>query len=258
MRAVKVDLPSEHEQIEILLIADWHWADPQSNHKRILEDIEYVKAHDNCYAVLAGDIMNCAISSSVSDTYGETLSPMEELRLCVELFGGIKDKLICVVPGNHERRHYKTNGIDITELMCRQLGIVDRYSPTSALVIIRFGSSNRDHPGRKTLYTMYVTHGNGGGRKEGGKIQRLVDLATIVEADIYVCGHTHLPATLKDTFAKPNTGSSSIVYCTRLFVNTSAKMDYGGYGDVMGLKPTCMDTPIIQLCGTRKEMRAIL
>lgn len=258
MKAVKADLPSRFNQIEIMLIADWHWADPQSNHKRILADIEYVKTHDNCYAVLCGDIMNCAIASSVSDTYAETLSPMEELRICVELFEPIKDKVVAVVPGNHERRHYKTNGIDITELLCRQLGIQDRFSPTTALVFIRFGESNREHPGKKTMYTMYVTHGSGGGRKEGGKIQRLVDLSTIVEADIYVCGHTHLPATLKDTFAKPNAGSSSITYCTRLFVNTSAKLDYGGYGEVMSLKPSCMDTPIIQLSGLKKEMRAIL
>lgn len=259
MRAIKVDLPSELGEIEIILFADWHYADPHSNHERIMRDIEYVKTHDNCYAIINGDILNCAIKTSVSDTYAETLTPMEELRICVELFAPIKHKIICIVPGNHELRHYKTNGIDLTELMCRQLGIQDRYSPTTAYLFIRFGrDGGTGRHGRKVLYTVYVSHGSGGGRKEGGKVQRLVDLSTICDADIYVCGHTHLPAMLKDNFARPSCANSSISYGTRLYVNTSAKLEYGGYGELFGFKPSCMDSPIIHLSGTHKEMRATL
>jgi hypothetical protein len=143
--------------------------------------------------------------------------------------------------------------------MCRQLGIEDRYSPTTALIFLRFG---RDcvphHHGRKVAYTIFCSHGNGGGKKEGGKIQRLVDLSTIVDADIYVVGHTHLPALLKDSFARPNMANSSITYGTRLYINTSAKLNYGGYGETGGFKPPCTDTPIIHLSGLRKEMRATI
>ena len=258
MKAIKADLSEQFKEIEVMLIADWHWADPASDHDKIRADLEYIKTHDNCFCVLNGDLMNCAIASSVSDTYAETVSPMEELRICEGLFAPLKDKILCVTPGNHERRHYKTNGIDITELMCRQLGIEDKYSPTTALVFIRFGRHCTKQHGRKILYTMYVSHGNGGGRKEGGKIQRLVDCSTIVDADIYCVGHTHLPALLKDSFARPSPANSSIAYATRLYVNTSAKLNYGGYGDVYGYKPSCTDTPIIKLSGTHKEMRAIL
>jgi predicted phosphodiesterase len=259
LRAIKADLSEGLQEIEVMLFADWHWADPQSNHENIKKDLAYVAEHDNCFCVLNGDLMNCAIKSSVSDTYAETLSPMEELRICTELFSPIKDKILCVTPGNHEMRHYKTNGIDITQLMCRQLGIEERYSPATALLFIRFGRDsgpNRHH--RKVLYTMYVSHGNGGGRKEGGKVQRLVDLSTIVDADIYVCGHTHLPAMLKDSFARPSPGNSSVAFGTRLFVNTSSKLNYGGYGEIMGFKASCQDSPIIHLSGTRKEMRATI
>jgi predicted phosphodiesterase len=240
-------------------VADYHWADPQSDHDRIAEDLAYISNHDDCFCILNGDLMDCAIASSIGDTYGSTASPMEELRACVELFKPIAHKILCVVPGNHERRHYKTNGIDLTELMCRELGIADRYSPTTALVFLRLGKDTRSkHHGRKVAYTLYVSHGNGGGKKEGGKIQRLVDLSTIVDADVYICGHTHLPALLKDSFCRPNMANSSITYGTRLYVNTSAKLNYGGYGEVGGFKPPCTDTPIIHLSGTRKEMRATI
>ena len=260
MKPIKIDLSDGLKSIRILPVADYHWSDPHSDHDKIMEDIAFIKGSDDVFCVLNGDLMDCAIASSVGDTYGATLSPMEELKACVELFQPIADKILCVVPGNHEARHYRTNGVDITELMCAQLGIADRYSPTAALLFIRFGmldgKSNAHR--RKVAYTMYVSHGNGGGRKEGGKIQRLVDLSTIVDADIYLCGHTHLPAMLKDGFARPSMANSSITYGTRLYVNTSAKLNYGGYGETGGYKVPCTDTPIITLSGERKEMRATL
>lgn len=259
MKPIKVDLSADFTQIEIIPVADYHWSDPSSDHKKIMQDIEYIRTHDNVFCVLNGDLMDCAIASSIGDTYGASTTPMDELNACEELFEPIKDKILCVVPGNHEARHYKTNGIDMTLLMCKQLGIEDRYSPTTALLFIRFGKQNGDSHFRKVLYTIYVSHGSGGGRKEGGKIQRLVDLSTIVDADIFVCGHTHLPAVLKDSFARPHQSTTSVTYCTRLYVNTSAKLNYdNGYGEAGGFKPPCTDTPVIYLNGTKKEMRAIV
>ena len=259
MKPIKIDLSENFKEIEIMPVADYHWADPHSDHAKIMEDIAYIRDHENCFCVLNGDLMDCAIASSIGDTYGASLSPMEELKVCMEMFSEIANKILCVVPGNHEARHYRTNGLDLTEIMCRQLGIEDRYSPTTALLFIRFGAlKDSHHHHRKAVYTMYVSHGNGGGRKEGGKVQRLVDLSTICDADIYLCGHTHLPAMLKDGFARPNCANSSITYGTRLYVNTSAKLNYGGYGETGGFKPPCTDTPLIRLNGERKEMRATI
>lgn len=259
MKAIRADLPTTLESVELLVLADYHYADSNSDHDLIKRDIDYVATHENAYAILAGDIMNCAIKSSVSDTYGDTLSPMDELAVCCDLLQPIAHKVVGIVGGNHEARHYKTNGVDMTYILARQLGIADKHSSDSALVFLRVGADcgYRNHH-RPVLYTVYVTHGSGGGRKEGGKIQRLVDLSSICDADIFICGHTHLPATLKTAFARPNPANSSITYCTKLFVNAAAKLDYGGYGDTLGFRPSCKDTPRILLSGTRKEMRAVV
>jgi hypothetical protein len=50
----------------------------------------------------------------------------------------------------------------------------------------------------------------------------------------------------------------SITYGTRLYVNTSAKLNDGGYGETGGFKVPCTDTPLIRLSGERKEMRATI
>ena len=258
MKSIRADLPDELKSIELLVLADYHYADPHSDHDAIRKDIDYVRTHDNAYCVLAGDLLDCALKSSLGDAY-TNLSPMEELSAMIGLIQPIADKVLAVVGGNHEARHYRTNGVDMTWLLCKQLGIEKRYSPDTALVFLRLGresKSNGHH--RPILYTIYLTHGSGGGRKEGGKIQRLADYAQIVDADIYCCGHVHLPASFKTGFARPSAANNSITYCTKLFVNSAAKLNYGGYGDVGGFKPPCIDTPMIVLSGETKDMRAVI
>ena len=259
MLVIKRTIEGDFKELVLYPIADTHWADPCSNHKRIMEDIAYIRDNPNVFCVLNGDLMNCAIKSAISNCY-VPISPMEELEKCVEVFAPIAHKVICVVPGNHEERHFKTNGIDITRLFCRQLHIEDRYSPTVAYVFLRFGgNADAAFRHRPMLYTMYVTHGNGGGRKSSSKIRCLEDYASVCDADIYVAGHTHLGASFKKGFARPNPSQNSITYGTHLFVNTCASIDYdGSYGERGGLDVPCLDRPLIFLNGTRKEMRALI
>ena len=259
MKAIRADLSADYKQIELLVLADYHYADPHSDHDAIRKDIDYVNSHENAYCVLAGDLLDCALKSSLGDCY-VNLSPMEELTAMMDLIQPIAHKVLAIVGGNHEARHYKTNGVDMTRLLAKQLGIEDKYSTDTALVFLRFGS-DRDHARRHRpiLYTIYLTHGSGGGgRKEGGKIQRLADYCQICDADLYIAGHTHLPASFKTGFARPSAANNSITYCTKLFVNSAAKLQYGGYGDTGGFKPPCIDTPHILLSGEHKDMRAVI
>lgn len=185
---------------------------------------------------------------------------MEQLKQCVKIFDPIKDKILSVLPGNHENRAYKSDGLDITELLCAQLGIPEKYSPTTALLFIRFGKAKNNH-GRENsrqLYTAYVTHGSGGGRREGGKVNRLADLAAIVDADIYIHAHTHLPLVFKESFYRVSGSNSTVALVDKLFVNTAASLNYGGYGDKQGYKPASKCYPVIYLHGTRHDMWARL
>ena len=254
MKAIRCDLPYA-EQIEIHPMADLHIGDSMCDYKSIMERIEYIKNTENAYCILDGDLMDTAICSSIGDTYGANLQPMEQLKMCVKVFEPIKDKILAVLPGNHENRVYKSDGLDITGLMCAQLGIPDKYSETTALLFIRFGKGKRNRPMR---YTAYVTHGSGGGRKEGGKVNRLADLTSIVGADIYIHAHTHLPIVFKNSFFRACESNSSVALVDKLFVNTAASLNYGGYGDKVGFKPASKRSPVIYLDGLKHDMWAKL
>ncbi len=257
MKAIRCDLPFA-EVIEVHPMADLHIGDMQSDFKLIMERIEHIKNTPNAYCILDGDLMDSAIASSIGDTYGANLQPMEQLKQCVKIFEPIKDKILAVLPGNHENRVYKSDGLDITEIMCNQLGIPEKYSPTTALLFIRFGKATSRRHGRPQLYTAYVTHGSGGGRREGGKINRLADLASIVDADIYIHAHTHLPVVFKESFFRVSGSNSSVALVDKLFVNTAASLNYGGYGDKQGYKPASKRSPVIYLDGVKHDMWAKL
>lgn len=262
MKTVRIDLPKELESAEILPLADFHIGDAMSDWKHIQSLLQHVKDTPNCYCILGGDLMDTAIASSIGDTYAANIQPMQQLEMCVKLFEPIKDKILCVVHGNHENRIYKSDGIDMTQVMCNQLGIGERYSSTTALLFVRLGIENRhgidkSHQ-RQQSYTVYVTHGGGGGRREGGKINRLVDLATIVDADVYICAHTHLPALLKTGFYRTSMSNSTVSMVEKLFVNTASALDYGGYGDIQGYRPSSKEYPRIILSGTKHKAAAVL
>ena len=257
MKVIKIDLPSELAQIELHTFADEHIGDEHSDIKRVLQRIEYVKNTPNAYCILNGDIIDNATKTSLGDTYTQVLNPMEQLERAIAIFEPIKDKILCITHGNHENRSYKKEGINISRLIAAQLGLIDRYTPTSALLFIRLGCDNHNHK-RKYRYTAYVLHGSGGGRKEGAKAIRLADMASIIDTDIYIHSHTHLPMIMKQGFHRLDSRNNAVAHVDKLFVNTAANLRYGGYGEAGEFKPSSMDTPVIYLDGRKKAFRAKL
>lgn len=265
MKVIKIDLPREHSSVEIHTFADEHIGDEHSDIKRVMERIEYVKNTPHAYCILNGDIMDNATKTSIGDTYTQVFNPMEQLARAVELFSPIRDKILCITHGNHENRTYKKEGINLSRLIANQLGLAERYTPTSATLFIRVGEhsngrkeSNGSGKVRQICYTVYVLHGSGGGRKEGAKAIRLADMASIIDTDIYIHSHTHLPMIMKQGYHRIDDRNNAVAYVTKLFVNTAANLDYGGYGEAQEFKPTSKDTPIIYLSGTKKEFKARL
>lgn len=256
MKCLKIDLSEGLSSIELHTLADLHMGDKHCDYREIRRRIQRIKDTENAYCILNGDLMNNATKTSISDSYAEDIPPMEQINKCVELFAPIKDKILSIQTGNHESRTYKKEGIDLTEVMACQMGLKDKFSKSASLLFIRFGhNGSRD---RKQWYSVFVNHGSGGGRKEGAKAIRLADMAGIVDADIYIHSHTHLPMVMKQAFYRVDTSNSTATCVDKLFVNTAACLDYGGYGETYEFKPASKDTPVIYLSGINKQFSAKL
>lgn len=260
MKTIKVSLASELKTVEIHTFSDWHIGDSSCKYENITEQIEAVKKTKNAYVICNGDLMNNATKTSVSDSYAERIPPMEQIETLVKLLEPIKDRILMITSGNHEDRTYRTDGIDLMAIVAARLNLIDKYAKEGGIVFLRFGRPSNMH-GRKDCkmcYTIYATHGTGGGRKEGAKAIRLADMASIIDADVYIHSHTHLPMIMKQAFFRTSISNSSVALVDKLFVNTSAQLGYGGYGQKFEFKPSSNSNLVVRLNGQKRQMQAKL
>ena len=262
MKPIKITLPESLESIELHIFADEHIGDEQCDLQRLKDRIKYVAEKENAFCLLNGDIIDNATKTSIGDTYSAEFNPMEQLKVATELFSPLKEKILAITHGNHEARTYRKEGIDLSYLLASQLGLADRYSSTSVLIFLRVGTNGITKKDRKkqdqVCYTIYMLHGSGGGRKEGAKAIRLADMACIVDADIFIHSHTHLGMIMKEGFYRIDVRNSTVAFINKMFVNTAANLNYGGYGEAQEFKPASKDTPVIYLSGRKKEFNARL
>ena len=246
-----------NHELEIYPLADVHIGDPLMDKKRLKQFMEEVQDEPNRYVIVNGDILNWASKNSVSDVYIEEISPNEQIDKAVDLLSPIREKILVIVDGNHEQRAYKSEGISPMCQVAERLDIFDVYSEGAYLLFISFGKSQgRDC--RKMIYSLYGKHGRGGGKRAGSKANRLEDMATIVDADIYLHSHTHLPLAMKKSFYRCDYRNRKVTQVEKLFVNSNAFLKYGGYGEDLGFTPTSTQYHKIILNGIERDSKVLL
>lgn len=262
MKVISHKLDSNGKPIQLMPLSDLHLGDAHCDKKLIRACIDTIKNTENLYCILDGDLMNTAIAGSKSDFYGETLTPMEQLETCIELFQPLVDqgKILAVLSGNHEERISKAVGVDMSKFMAVQLGLGDVYSSTSTVMFLRFGHCTNHDLKRSQNYSVYINHGNGGGgRRPGGKINAMEDMAKIITADVYVMGHTHMPSTFRNQHLLCNPSNHTVTLREQVFVNTASFLNWSGsYGDRMGFQPNSKQPPIITFADTEHHITVTL
>lgn len=272
MRDILFDLTDKgFEEVELVLFYDLHIGSKKCDHQEIARRISYVQNTPNAYAILGGDLINNSTKDSVGDTYTEVCSPMEQCKAVIELFTPIADKIVAMTSGNHERRSYKKEGVDLSLYIAGMLGIQDRYDSAGCLAFIKFGKKTKLNElekmnGTKTrpqcqplVYTVYFTHGDGNsGRTIGGKANGLERRGDIIDADVVIAGHTHAPFAMKRAAFKCVPNTFTHVLKEQLLVNAAATLEYEEYAELFGLKPSSSANPRIYLNGRMKETAAVI
>lgn len=262
MKVIKANLPRDLKYVNIHVLSDWHLGDPNCKLDDIKEIIKSISSNKHSYALINGDLINNAIKSSVSDIYSEKLSPMEQIDIACELLSPIKDKILGVTAGNHENRSYKDSGVDLTAFLATKLGVLDKYDPIATAIYLRVGERNAKATGKDTkrqiCYKIYMTHGANSGRTEGSKVNALVRLQSVIDADIYIHSHTHQGAILKSMRLTMDDRNNAVSEEEVLFVNSAAQLSYGGYGEKFSFKPASTKQPVIHLSGEKKAFEATL
>lgn len=198
-------LPHRRAEWQLRPISDVHLGSAACDVAALKEEIAFIRDTPDCYTFLGGDL-NEAIWVDDAKRFDlemhlidKTLHRDFAKKSCAraaELFYPIRDKILFAITGNHEEEFHKRHHFDMTADIADRLKVP--YLMYSALVLIKCQTAddgNGSTDGRRTYYTirLRVHHGTGGGRKHGGKINRVVDMSLYHDADIYWMGHVHTP-----------------------------------------------------------------
>lgn len=256
IKVIKVELP-DYENIEIYPISDLHWGEKECDEKLFLKFLDYILEKENRYVVLNGDLLNMALTMSVSDTYAEKYSPDDAIDSLANVLQRIKGRILAMGTGNHEDRVYRYTGIDASAYLAMKIGLPqERYSDNSFVLFVSFGRSQhyRDNRKKKNVYSGFFHHGVGGGKKKGGKMNMVVGMRDIVDTDFYVVGHVHDPMMTPTRMLSVDHQNKTIRSRTQYYMISNAWLKYGGYGQKFGFSPSAMDINYLTLNG-RGEKR---
>lgn len=227
------------DDITIYPISDVHLGSLEHNEEEWNKFIEKVTSEPNSYIILAGDLMNNATRSSVSNIFDDVLRPSEQKERLIKYLKPIKHKILCAVSGNHERRSNKDADNDpMYDIMCK-LDIEHLYRKNIAFLKLRLGTVEQIRHKSCSTYTFAVTHGAGGGIYTGAAVNRNERFGyTIDNLDCLIVGHTH-----KGTVSKPSKlviDPRNNVVSIKPFtvVSSQSWMSYGGYAVQKMLLPS--------------------
>lgn len=183
--------------IKIACIADVHYGAIGHMEKEWKKFIQMVLKDPDLYLILAGDLINNNTRFSVGSPWDDVVRPRDQKRHMVEMLTPLKYRILCGVPGNHERRSMKDADDDPTYDIMTKLDLEDVYRPNAAFMKIQLGKRYEKSNRANATYTFAVTHGCGGGQT-GAAINRNERWgANIDNLDCVVTGHTHKGAVSK-------------------------------------------------------------
>lgn len=231
------------EDIVIYPIADVHLGALEHNAQAWIAMCKEIQSQPNAKVILAGDLINNATKTSVSNVYDEVMRPREQKKLMVHMLEPIRDNVLCLVGGNHERRSSKDVDDDITFDIACKLDLEDMYRENIAFLNIGMGTRS-DTGTVNQSYRIAVTHGAGGGIYTGATVNRNERFGNVIDGlDCLIVGHTH-----KGTVSRPgklviDAANNKVVQRDYLVVSCVSWMEYGGYAAQKMLLPSAHSQP---------------
>ena len=243
---ILIKLPEPENSVAILLAADIHTGSAEFDEKR-WELFEELLKKPNVYVIFAGDQMEYATRQSKSDVYTQTMPPSLQKRWWIDHLRHYRDKVLCIVDGNHEFNRASKDADDFPLYdIALALGIEDRYRSEAAFVDVGVGDGGHGK-GKQVHYVIRVQH----------QAKNNVNHGTadgIEGIDVFVSGHTHKP--MDKPLGKLVYDSKNKAVSQRDVENIVCGhfLRFGGYGERGGHRPTATKLFSLILSGKKKSI----
>jgi hypothetical protein len=232
------------ERLPTFWFSDIHWGHKQCDKKLVEANIKRV-VDKQMPCVDLGDLIENATRDSVgSGVYEQETIAQEQMEQAVEMYKPLVGLLQCMHPGNHELRTMNSSGVNLTRVIAKMLGVP--YGGVAAVHYILVGNQR---------YLGYSHHGGSGATTIGGKVNSLLRMEKIVDADFYIQGHTHDTIYQARQFMELDKRTRTLKERSRHFINNGAYLDYwGSYGQVKAYSPGTKGNAQITFSGEKHEI----
>jgi predicted phosphodiesterase len=189
--------------VKIFPLADVHLGAQGCYSEDFYKVLNKIKGEPDSYIMLLGDLIDNGTRNGITNVFKATMPPSQQKKEMAKALEIVRDKLLCFVPGNHERRSGKDADDCPTYDIAAKLDLEDRYRESIAFLRIGLGehsgkgATKYRHDKKPFVYYIAGVHGTGGGAKPGSSINRADDFMGAFDGvDILIHAHTHKPYTL--------------------------------------------------------------
>lgn len=242
-------------------LADVHLGAQGSDSQAFYELIQQIACEPNSYVTIQGDLIDNGTRNSVTDIFKATMPPSQQKREMAKALEPIRDKILCLLPGNHCRRSGKDADDDPMYDIAAKLDLEDRYREDMAFIRIALGRNHtRSSNGKPYSYMLSCTHGAGGGALPGAGINRADRFMQSMDGvDVFIHGHTHRPYCLRGSKLVVDMRNKRVTRRPTLTMCAGSWLDYVGYPVEKMLSPTAQaGANKLVLHGTRFRFEAVV
>ena len=241
--------------ITIVPIFDVHLGSPECMEQQFIQFIQTVVETPNMYLILGGDLIDNGTKSSVTNPFRATMPPSAQKREMAKILEPARDRILCMLPGNHERRSGKDADDDPVYDIAAKLDLEHLYRENMAFIKIQLGKQ-RDYPGQyRPTYIIVATHGSGGGILTGAAVNRNERFGYVIDGmDALITGHTHKAYTTQPGKIKIDPHNNQVSIRPFKVISATSWLEFGGYAAQKMLLPSTHCLQTLTLRGSRKEM----
>jgi hypothetical protein len=231
--------------IYLIPLADSHIGHTASNLEMFYNYCQLINSYDDCYTILLGDQMETATKQSIGMAmFEEEIHVPQQMEALHKILKPLADnnKILGMIPGNHELRIAQLTGMNITEHLCNLLNV--EYLGYQGFLNLKVGDQS---------YDIMVHHGVGGGSTSGAKVNSVERLGRVAVCDAYLMGHTHIKHFTEDYIHEIRDGQ--LISRRRYYITCGSFLNYwGGYPEINRLVPSVPGGVCIELRGDSKNI----
>lgn len=250
------DRGSKSDEFTLYPIGDIHLGAKACDVPALARTVERVRADRNARWIGMGDYAeHITISDKRFDL--KTIDPrylpeLDDLpaacvRDLVGILSPIRDKCLGLVVGNHEESLRLRNSHNVHGALCVALGAANLGYDS----IVRWTFKRSSHAA--ATIKILASHGTIAGRRNGGKVNRMEDVASNFDVDVALFGHGHSQlAAERIELSVPSSGRMRLQEKKKVFMmtgtyrrnHTEGTLDYG---EKAGFAPVPIGSPRIRI-----------